>query len=140
MYGVGRSGPGRARYANADRGRSFIKLVRETHGSRRPVDRHGVRRGAEVCARSSPLFLVLQLGQVDRARVVASGHCGCFRCINRTGILHLFDNALTVELPNIFTAASTYTNRETAVGVHIDHYAFARPKAPCRLLKAVAGS
>jgi hypothetical protein len=83
-----------------------------------------------VCSRPSPLFLVLQPGQVDGARFVASGHCGCFRYVNRTGIFHLFDNTLTVELPNVFAAAPTYTNRETAVGVHIDHYAFARPKAP----------
>jgi hypothetical protein len=37
-------------------------------------------------------------------------------------------SSLTVELPNIFAAATTYTDRETAVGVHIDHYAFARRK------------
>jgi hypothetical protein len=83
-------------------------------------DRHGVRPGAEVCSGPSPLFPVLQPGQVDGARFVASGHCGCFRYVNRTGIFYLFDNTLTVELPHVFAAAATYTDRETAVGVHID--------------------
>ena len=58
-----------------------------------------------------------------------SDHCGFFRRVNRTGILHFLDNTLAVELPNVFAAAPTYTNRETAVGVHIDHYAFCAAKS-----------
>jgi hypothetical protein len=58
-----------------------------------------------------------------------SDHCGFFRRVNRTGILHFLDNTLAVELPNVFAAAPTYTNRETAVGAHIDTVRL-WPKAP----------
>jgi hypothetical protein len=60
---------------------------------------------------SSPLLLVLQPGQIVGARLMPSGHCGFFRRVNWTGKLHVLDDALAVELPNIFAAAPTYTNR-----------------------------
>jgi hypothetical protein len=74
----------------------------------------------ERCARS-PLLLALQLGQIVSAGLMPSGHCRFFRRINWTGKLHVLDDALAVELPNIFVAALTYTNREPTVGVHTDH-------------------
>jgi len=66
----------------------------------------------------SALLLMLQPGNVEGAPREPSGHCEFFRFVKRTGILHFFKNTLVVELPNIFGATPTYTNSETAVGVH----------------------
>jgi hypothetical protein len=71
MYGVGRGGPGRARHASADRGRWSIELARALMAR---ADESWDEAWAGGMLRSfSPLFLVLQLGQVADLILAAAG-------------------------------------------------------------------